>query len=103
MTSEIKPGRWISVKVTAQPKAMAPRKTMVRLFERDPKVKAERRRLKRSRPVTSHRRGGRPWADRPARLPVVKIAPGAVYRIFGSADVLRELDSVSRYIEITTS
>ncbi len=101
MTAEIEPGQWISVKVTAEPEAAAPIKTMVRLFERDQAMKAERKRLARSRPVRTHRRGGRPWADRAPRVRVVKTTPGAVYRIFASVDVLRELASLDRYVEIT--
>lgn len=101
MASEIKPGQWINVKVTAEPKSASPIKTMIRLFEQDRAVKAERTRLARSRPVTTHRRGGRPWADRPRRIRVVKTTPGACYKIFASVDVLRDLKSLDRYVEIS--
>jgi hypothetical protein len=101
MASEIKPGQWINVKVTAEPRAVAARKTMIRVFEKDETVSAERKRLHRARPVKSHTRGGRPWYDRPARLQVVKTTPGASYKLFASVDVLRDLESLSRYVEIT--
>lgn len=101
MMSQVTPGQWINVRVTALPKSVAGRKTMVRLLEKDRKVKAERARLARSRKPTSHRRGGRQWWDRPPRLQIVSTKPGATYRIFGSVDVLRELESLKGYVEIS--
>ena len=100
MASEIKPGQWLNVKVTAEPKSEAAIKTMIRVFEKDEAMKAERKRLHRARPVQSHRRGGRPWYDRPARLQVVDTKPGATYKIFGSVDVVTDLGSLARYIEV---
>ena len=43
MASQVKPGQWISVKITALPKSLGGRKTMVRIFEKDRQVQAERR------------------------------------------------------------
>jgi len=100
MASEIKPGQWVTVKVTSEPRAAARRKTLVRLFEQDPTVRNERKRLARSRQVGSHRRGGRFWADRPAQLKAAPIKPGATYKLFASVAVLRDLQSVARYVEI---
>lgn len=100
MALDIKPGQWINVKVTAEPKAAAPVKTMHKLFEKDERMKAERKRLARSRPTRYDRRGGRPWPDHPARLDVVSTRPGASYKIFASVDVVRELGSIERYIEV---
>ena len=101
MGSEIKPGQWINVKVTAEPRAAASIKTMLRLFEQDQQVKDERKRGVRARPVRSHIRGGRDWYVRPSRLRVVKTTPGSAYKIFASVDVLRDLASLDRYVEIT--
>ncbi len=101
MASQVKPGQWISVKITALPKSAAGRKTMLRLFEKDRVVKAERNRLARSREPSSHRRGGRQWWDRPPRLQVVTTRPGATYKVFGSVDVLRELESLKGCVEIS--
>ena len=97
---QIKPGQWINVKITAVPKAAKNRKTMIRVFEKDENSRNERKRLNRARPVTSHIRGGRPWEDRPRRLDVVKIEPGAIYKVFASVDVLRDLQSVEKFVEI---
>jgi hypothetical protein len=101
MASEIKPGQWINVKVTAVPRSAGGKKTMTRLFEKDRQVRAERRRLSKSRQPRSHIRGGRPWFDRPAQLAIVDAKPGSSYKIFGSVDVLRELESLKGCVEIT--
>jgi len=100
MAIDLDPGQWVEVKVISEPKSAAKLKTMERIFERDRKVTAERKRLTRSRPVTTHIRGGRPWADRPARLPLVKTKPGAKYRLFASVDILRDLGSLQKHIEV---
>lgn len=97
----IQPGQWINVKVLKQPRNQAGIKTMVRLFERDSEVTQERKRLTASRPIKVHRRGGRPWKGRPSRLPIVKTTAGATYRIFGSVDVLRDLNSIAGCVEIS--
>ena len=93
---DIKPGQWINVKVTAQPKSEGARKTLIRVCEKDATVATERRRLHRARPVTHHRRGGRPWYDRPARLQIVKMNTGQTYKVFGSLDVLRDVASIRK-------
>ena len=101
MASQVKPGQWINVKITALPKSAGGRKTMVRVFEKDRQVQAERRRLARSRKPSSHRRGGRQWWDRPPQLEIVQTRPGATYKVFGSVDVLRDLESLKGCVEIS--
>ena len=100
MATEINPGQWVKVTVKKQPRAAAKVKTLVKLCEKDAKVKLERTRLSRSRPTRFDRRGGRLWGDRPPRLPVVKTTPGASYRIFGSLDVIRELKSLGDCVDV---
>ena len=77
------------------------KKTLIRICEKNPEVKVERARLSRSRHTHWDRRGGRLWADRPARLPVVSITPGASYKVFASIDVLRDLNSLGSAVEVT--
>ncbi|MDM8009115.1 MAG: hypothetical protein QUV05_23490 [Phycisphaerae bacterium] len=101
MASQVKSGQWVNVKIVALPKSAAGRKTMIRLFEKDQQVKEERTRLSRSRKPSPHRRGGRQWWDRPPRLQVVSTEPGATYKVFGSVDVLRELESLKGCVEIS--
>jgi hypothetical protein len=100
MATQIQPGQWVNVTIKTRPRASAQVKTLVRLFEKDPTVKKERNRLRASRPVREHRRGGRMWADRPPRLPVVQTTPGAKYRVFASLDVLRDLESLGAHVVV---
>ena len=99
-SKQIKPGQWINVKITSVPKAAKNRKTMIRLFEKDENVHAERKRLNRARPFVTRTRGGRPWECRPQRLDVVEIKPGVTYKVFASVDVLRELQSVEKFVDV---
>lgn len=101
MALQVQPGQWVQVKVVSQPKREAAVKTMRRLFEQDPEMRRERTRLKKSRPIKSHIRGGRVWKDRPSRLQVVKTAPGASYRIFASVSAIRDLNSLGRHVEVS--
>jgi hypothetical protein len=101
MASEIQPGQWINVKVTAEPRSAASLKTMHRVLQKDESVRAEHRRRRRARPPKWHIRGGRRWFDRPARLSAVETKPGSAYKLFASVDVLRDLESLRRYVEIT--
>jgi hypothetical protein len=63
-------------------------------------MRKERVRLKRARIVKRHRRGGRLWADRPYRVVTVCTTPGSTYKIFASLDVLKELKSIERNVEV---
>ncbi len=100
MLADVKPGQWVTIRITKPPRAESRRKTLIRLCEKDPAMRKERERLKRSRLVRRDRRGGRLWADRPARIPTVCTAPGSTYRIFASLDVLAELKSIERSVEV---
>jgi hypothetical protein len=101
MPAEIQPAQWVQVKVKARPTSAAAEKTMIRLFEKDEEVHEKRKRLQRVRPVKRHIRGGRWWYDRPPRLRIVSTEPGATYKLFGSVDVLRDLSSLDRFVEVT--
>lgn len=97
---DVQPGQSIRVKITGCPKAEAQRKTLVQLCEQDKAVQAERRRLKKARPVKWQRRAGRPWGGRSPRIDVVRLDPGETYTLFGSVEVLRKLKSVEKFIEV---
>jgi hypothetical protein len=101
--TQVKPGQWINVKVLSSPKNEAGKKTMRRLFEKDNSLRQERKRLKRSRPPVPRIRAGRIWTNRPPRLEVVDFQPGATYKIFGSVDVMRDLQSISDLVEVSPS
>ncbi len=101
MPTDIRPGQWITVKVTKRPKSVAGVKTLVRLFEKTREAQQERRRLSRARVVKGHVRGGRTWHDRPARIAVAHITAGATCKLFASVDVARDLASVDKYVEVS--
>ena len=100
MLADVKPGQWVTIRITRSPRAESRRKTLIRLCEKDPAVRKERARLSGSRHVRYHRRGGRPWADRPARLAAVCLEPGSTYKVFASVDVLGELKSIESNVEV---
>lgn len=101
MSTDIKPGQWVNIKVTAEPRSEAARKTLIRVCEKDDQMKQERKRLDKARRPRVHRRGGRPWYDRPTRLQVVDTQPGATYKVFGSMDILRDLGSLENCVEVS--
>ncbi len=99
--SEIKPGQWVNITVKSEPRSEGGRKTLVRLLEKDPTARKERTRLKRSRPREQHSRGGRMWNDNPPAITVVAVKPGVSKRVFASLDVLKDLASIAKYVEVT--
>jgi hypothetical protein len=101
MAIDVKPGQWVTVKVINKPKRQAAVKTMHRVLEQDPAMKTERKRLSDARPGTYHTRGGRPWLDKPARLKVVSLDPGAEYKVFATVQALRDLNSVENHVQVT--
>ncbi len=100
MAIDVKPGQMLQVTVKSYPRTAAAKKTLVRLFENDRTVERERKRLAKTRPPEPSRRGGRIWMNRPPRLEVVETTPGASYKIFGSVDVLRDLNSVEKFVDV---
>lgn len=95
-------GDKITVKVVQQPSNAAARKTIVRLLSKDHDVKAENRRIEKSR--TRHtkqkQRGGRMWTVRLVKQRPVKGDVGESGTIMASADVIRDLGSVERFVEV---
>jgi hypothetical protein len=100
MATEIKPGQWVNVTVKSELRSAAKMKTFIRICEKNPEVKMERSRLSRSRVTRWEPRGGQLWPDKPARLQIVKTAPGSSYKVFASIDVLRDLNSLGDAVEI---
>jgi len=98
--TDVMPGQWIKVTVKSEPRTEGGRKTLMRLFQQDPAVRKERRRLARCRPTRTKRRGGRLWVIRPSRVPVARTAPGASYRLFASVETLTALRRLARYVDI---
>jgi hypothetical protein len=100
MTTEVKTGQWIKVRIVSRPKAAARVKTLMRLANQDLANQKARRRQSKSRPIGEHRRGGRMWKDRPPHLPVFEVKPGNTFKVFASLDVVKDLKSVADSVEV---
>lgn len=103
MALQVTPGQWVKVTVKSAPKTTAGRKTLLRLFEQDPGVKKERVRVSKTRPWEDSRRGGRIWINKPPRIDLVKVERGASYKVFASLPVIRDLQSVEKYVEVSAA
>jgi len=101
---DIKPGSTITVTITKQPTNDAARKTLVRLLSKDANVVKENARLRQVRKVNAveKQRGGRVrlWAGRLVKQHPVKGVLGESGQILATVDVLRDLKSVERFIEV---
>jgi len=103
MYDDIEPGSRINLKVTKQPTNAAAVKTIVRLLGKDEQVRVENNRLAkvRKKAYNPRRRGGRLYGGRQVKLRPVKARPPEQGTITATADVLADLKSVSRFIEVT--
>ncbi len=95
---DIQPGSRVTLTVTSFIRSDSARKTLARLFVKDPEVAKLRRRG--PKPVTDTRRAGRIWKNRPSGS--IHIAPqvGESAKLLATVDVIRDLQSVSRYVEV---
>jgi hypothetical protein len=103
MAQDIKPGTTVNVKVTSIPTNAGAAKTIVRLLHKDAQVKREQKRLEKVREagIRHHQRGGRQWAVRVVKVHPVAAEVGQSGTILATADVLRDLGSVERFVEVT--
>ncbi|MEM8738301.1 MAG: hypothetical protein AAGG38_07465 [Planctomycetota bacterium] len=103
--TDVSPGSKINLKIVKQPTNAAAIKTLTRLLSKDPAVVAENKRhakiRKKSQWMSS--RGGRwrIWESRLAKQRPVTGALGEEGVIVASVDVLKDLPSVSRFVEIS--
>lgn len=103
--ADITPGSTVNIKIVKQPANEGARKTLVRLLSKDPEVVAENKRLKKVRKTnqTHSPRGGR-WRVWEGRLPKQRPVTGAVGEsgtIFASPDVVTDLGSVEKFVEVS--
>ncbi|MBU0639086.1 MAG: hypothetical protein KKB50_09500 [Planctomycetes bacterium] len=95
-------GTNVSIEVTASPTRAAARKTLARILCKDPAVAHDRRRRSKMRPSwQTWIRGGRHWHHQMKSKPLAIIAPGVKYTVFATVDVLRDLESVQRWVKVT--
>ena len=102
--SQFNPGSSITIKVTAEPTSSAARKTLVRLLSKDATVEKENRRLKRVRETNevATQRGGRVrvWAGRVKKQHPVAGVVGEQATVVATLDILQDLASVERFVEV---
>lgn len=104
-TLDIAPGTKINLKVVKQPTSAAASKTLMRLLSKDSEVVAENKRHARIRKKSQwmSTRGGRwrVWESRLAKQHPVEGQLGEQGTIVASYDVLKDLPSVARFVEIS--
>lgn len=105
MSIDITPGSLVTVTVVRQPTSQRAGKTLSRIFARDPVNQREARRRNRIRTQVAdpHRRGGRIWMNKTKAPPIVQPGKGDACRIRATVDVIADLGSVSRFVEVTTA
>lgn len=99
---DITPGKSIAVEVVAPPRSDRARKTLMRLFRKDPGIAHHLRWQKRNRPSWQTKtRGGRPWHHQMKSVPPIKLTAGARYELHATVDVIRDLQSVGPCVKVT--
>jgi hypothetical protein len=104
MAVDIQPGSTVRIKVTKTPNSEGAAKTLSRLFAKDPvnkKLRVRRKKL-RTNAMEVRRRGGRPWEVRQKAPRLVQPMAGATCSIRATTDVIGDLNSVARFIEVSS-
>ena len=98
----VKPGSPIQVEIVKAPTNAAAKKTLVRLFRRDPEVKREQARLRKVRDVNAitRVRSGRPWKVAVPTQDPVEPTPGTTHRFIATYQALQDLKSVARFVSV---
>jgi hypothetical protein len=98
----IAPGSTVQVKVVKQPTSAAATKTLVRVLSKDPAAQKEEAHLTRVRAkgIQWKQRGGRPWPNRMVKQRRLTGKPGEEGTILATVDVLRDLGSLERFVEV---
>jgi hypothetical protein len=99
---DIAPGTRVNVKVTKPPTNAAAAKTIARVLSKDATVKAHNKRLAKHRKnhTPSKQRGGREWFQRIVKQHPVEGKVGESGTVTATVDVLNDLASVSRFVEV---
>lgn len=102
MLDNIAPGSKVTVKVVKKPTNAAAVKTIVRVLSKSSRVKAENERLRKARKTYFRQaaRGGRFWDINVVKQHPVQALPGETETITATSDVLKDLRSVSRFIDV---
>ncbi len=95
---DIQPGTQVKITVKSAILSAAAGKTLGRLFMKDPKIRAVR--LTDPKHVTESTRAGRIWRHRPKGTCQDQPAVGDSAQVLATVDVIRDLKSVARYVDI---
>ena len=101
----VEPGQMVRVKIVRRPASERATKTLARVLAKDPANRAEQRarKLSRRRAMTSRQRGGRQWEHRPTRIAPFRGEVGEQSTVLATLDVIKDLNSVRRFIEVSTA
>ena len=99
----IAPGTRVEVKIVNEPTNIAARKTLVRILSKDAAAIAENRRLRNVREAnySPSMRGGRLYGGRLVKIHPVKGRLGESGTVTATADVLADLRSVGRFVQVS--
>lgn len=100
---DIPVGAAVSIEITAEPRSESARKTLMRLCRKDPAVMKHHRRQQSRRPSWEEWvRGGKYWHHQMKTQPAVQLAPGQKYDVRATLDVIRDLNTVQRWVKVST-
>ncbi len=98
---DVTPNQAVTVEVTAPPTNEAARKTLMRLFRKDPRIAEHERKQDRHRPSWQvKRRGGRLWHHQMKSRPPIELSAGSRYSLLATVDVIRDLESVRKFVKV---
>jgi len=105
MLDKIKLGTTVQVKVATRPTNAAATKTIKRILAKSPEIAAEQRRIEKVRKSQYNpgRRGGRLYGGRQVKIHPVKGVVGESGTVVATVDVITDLKSVSRFVEVTAA
>ncbi len=100
---EIKVGSTVNIKIVKSPTNEAAVKTLRRVLCKDETFATEKKRLDKVAKANfkTKRRGGRAWIQQLVKQHPAKGEVGESGVLFASSDVIADLRSVSRFIEVT--
>jgi hypothetical protein len=102
MSLDVMPGSKVRIKVSKTPTNEAAAKTLSRIFAKNLTDRGARRRRRalRQSEMRLHRRGGRPWAYLPQAPRLFQPTKDAACTVLVTPDLLGDLRSVARFIQV---
>jgi hypothetical protein len=97
--TEVEAGSKVKVTVTSDKLSEGAAKTLARLFLKDPQIARTRR--QEPKPIEPRTRAGRQWNVRPQGSVASRPRKGDSCELICTLDVVRDLESVKNYVEIT--